>query len=237
MANSSPASTLELPGARPVAERPLEVRAAFIQRTYLHLFGAILGFTAVEAVLFSTGLAQPIARALLGTSWLVVIGGLVLVSWLAARVAHQARSPRIQYAALVGSVVAQALLSVPLLLLAQLAVPGAIESGSLVTLLGFTGLTIVVFSTGSHFSFRAGLLRFAAVLGLSSIAAGLLFGFELGTFVPVAMVAFAGGVILHDTPNVLHHPEDRHVGAALELFASVTLMFWYVLWLLLWREN
>ena len=36
--------------------------------------------------------------------------------------------------------------------------------------------------------------------------------------------------ILYDTSNVLHHfPEDRYVGAALQLFASVALMFWYVL--------
>ena len=41
---------------------------------------------------------------------------------------------------------------------------------------------------------------------------------------------FAGAAILYDTSNVLHHfPEDRYVGAALQLFASVALMFWYVL--------
>jgi FtsH-binding integral membrane protein len=44
------------------------------------------------------------------------------------------------------------------------------------------------------------------------------------------MVALAGGAILFDTSNVLHrYPTDRHVAAALALFASVALMFWYVL--------
>jgi uncharacterized protein len=44
------------------------------------------------------------------------------------------------------------------------------------------------------------------------------------------MVVFAGAANLKDTSNVVHHlPEDRYVGASLELFASVTLMFWYVL--------
>jgi hypothetical protein len=44
------------------------------------------------------------------------------------------------------------------------------------------------------------------------------------------MIGFAGAAILYDTSNVLHHyPEDRYVGAALQLFASVALMFWYVL--------
>jgi FtsH-binding integral membrane protein len=52
------------------------------------------------------------------------------------------------------------------------------------------------------------------------------------------MVALAGAAVLHDTSKVLHHfPEDRYVAAALELFASVALMFWYVLRLYLSRKN
>jgi FtsH-binding integral membrane protein len=44
------------------------------------------------------------------------------------------------------------------------------------------------------------------------------------------MIALAGGSVLYDTSNVLHHyPEDRYVAASLELFASIALMFWYVL--------
>jgi FtsH-binding integral membrane protein len=66
------------------------------------------------------------------------------------------------------------------------------------------------------------------------IVAGALFGFQLGTFFSVAMIALAGGSILYDTSNVIHrYPQDRHVAAALELFASVALMFWYVLRLFL----
>ena len=56
-------------------------------------------------------------------------------------------------------------------------------------------------------------------------------------FFSVAMVAFAGAAILYDTSNVLHHyPEDRAVGAALELFASVALLFWYILRLFMSRR-
>ena len=51
------------------------------------------------------------------------------------------------------------------------------------------------------------------------------------------MIALAGGAILYDTSNVLHHyPQDRYVAASLELFASVALMFWYVLRLLMSRR-
>ena len=60
----------------------------------------------------------------------------------------------------------------------------------------------------------------------------------MGTFFSVAMIALAGGAVLHDTSKVLNHfPEDRYVAAALELFAGVALMFWYVLRLYLSRRR
>jgi hypothetical protein len=43
-------------------------------------------------------------------------------------------------------------------------------------------------------------------------------------------VLVACGWILYDTSNVLHHYRtDQHVAASLALFASVALLFWYVL--------
>ncbi len=208
-----------------------EARAAFISRTYMHLLGAILGFIMIEYYLFSTGLAATIAQAMLGTSWLLVLGGFILVSWLASRVAHNAQSLAAQYAALAGFVVAEAIIFVPLLALAHFrAGGGVIESAALVTLLGFTGLTAVVYYTRKDFSFLGGLLKWAGIGALILIVAGTIFGFQLGTFFSVGMVVLAGAAILYDTSNVLHNfPEDRHVAASLELFASVALMFWYVL--------
>jgi FtsH-binding integral membrane protein len=224
--------------SRPVALRSEETRAEFITWTYLHLFGAILAFTLLETAYFVTGLALPIAAALLGTSWLLVLGGFVVVSWLATRIAHVAESPGAQYAALGAYVVAESIIFVPLLLIAQLVAPGVIQSAAMVTLFGFTGLTVVAFSTRRDFSFLGGLLAWCGVVALTLIAAGVLFGFELGTFFSVAMIALAGGAILHDTSKVMHHfPEDRYVAAALELFASVALLFWYVLRLYLSRRS
>jgi hypothetical protein len=41
----------------------------------------------------------------------------------------------------------------------------------------------------------------------------------------------------HDTSNIINHfPEDHYGGAALELFASVALMFWYALSLFISRD-
>ena len=68
------------------------------------------------------------------------------------------------------------------------------------------------------------------ILALVAIVGGVVVGFGLGTWFSVAMVGLAGGAILYDTSNVLHHyPEDRYVGASMQLFASIALMFWYVL--------
>ena len=221
----------------PVSARAQEVRAAFISRTYMHLFGAILGFAAVEIFLFTNGLAEPIARTMLSGSWLLVLGAFMVVGWLASRVAHNSTSQAAQYAALIGFVLAEAIIFVPMLFIAQAIAPGVIESAAFVTLIGFTALTAIVYYTGKDFSFLGAVLRWAGIAALLLIVAGVIFGFELGTFFSVAMIAFAGGAILYDTSNVMHHyPEDRHVGAALELFASVALMFWYVLRLFMSRD-
>jgi len=214
----------------PAARVAVDSRARFIVRTYNHLFGAIVLFAAIEVALFTSGLAAVIAKGMLGTSWLLILGGFVLVSWLASRAAHRSTSMVAQYAALGGFVLAEAIIFVPLLFIANHVAPGAISSAALVTMLGFAGLTAVAFSTRKDFSFLGGILRWGGICALLLIVAGAIFGFELGTFFSVAMVALAGGAILYDTSNVIHHfPEDRHVGAALELFASVALMFWYVL--------
>ena len=214
----------------PETSMDLDARARFVARVYSHVFGAIVAFTAIEVFLFVTGLAQIIASAMLGTTWLVILGAYTLVGWLASRVAHQAVTRPMQYAALAGFVVAEAIVFVPLLYIAQYYAPGVIQSAAVVTLLGFAGLTAIGFLTRRDFSFLGAGLRWAGVLALLLIVASVLFGFELGTFFSVAMVGLAGASILYDTSNVLlHYPEDRYVGASLQLFASVALMFWYVL--------
>jgi FtsH-binding integral membrane protein len=217
----------------PVGALGTEARAAFISRTYGHLAGAVIAFTLIEMVLFRVGVADAIARKMVsggGTLWLVFLGGFMVVGWLASKTAHKAMSPAAQYAALFGYVAAEAILFVPLLWFADMKAPGAIQSAALVTVVAFSGLTAVVFVTRKDFSFLRTIVCFGGVLALVAILAAAMFGANLGTWFSVAMVGLAGASILWDTSNVLHHyPEDRHVAASLQLFASVALMFWYVL--------
>lgn len=219
-----------LPKNTPVSELPVEARSQFIWRTYSHVAGAIVLFAVIEAYLFDTGRALPIARAMLSVNWLIIIGAFMVVSWLATRVAHTVESKPLQYLALIGFVVAQAILFIPMLALAMAVQPGVIESAATVTLLGAAGLTAVALITRKDFSFLRGMLVWGGILALVGIVASVLFGFELGTWFSVAMIGFAGTAVLYDTSNILHnYPGDRHVGAALQLFASIALMFWYVL--------
>ena len=67
---------------------------------------------------------------------------------------------------------------------------------------------------------------------------GAVFGFQLGTWFSVAMIGFAGVAALDDTSNIIHnYPEDRYVSAAMQPFASIALMFWYVLRLVMGSRN
>ncbi len=230
----NPTST---PIRTPVGSLDASARTRFISRTYGHLFGAIAGFTAIEVFLFATGLAESIAEAIFRTSWLVIMGGFIIVGMLASGAAARARSKSAQYAALVAYVVAESLIFVPLLYIADNIAPGAISSAAVVTLLGFAGLTAVAVSTGKDFSFLSSFIRWGGIVALLLIVGSVLFGFQLGTFFSVAMVALAGGAILYSTSKVLRtYPEDRYISAALELFASVALMFWYVLRIFMSRD-
>ncbi len=222
----------------PVATLVEEQRATFIRRTYSHLFGAMVAFTLVEFALFQSGMAATLAEKMLGTNWLFILGGFMVVSWLASRVAFRSRSLAAQYLALAGFVLAEAIIFVPLLYIAQhYSGGGVIKSAAVVTLLGFTGLSAIAFYSGKDFSFLSGLLRWGFVMALVAIVAGVLFGFQLGTWFSVGMVALAGGAILSDTSNILRrYPQDRYVGAALQLFASVALMLWYVLRIFMSRD-
>jgi uncharacterized protein len=224
---SAQGAVIELDSAR---------RAQFISRTYQHLFGAILAFTAVEVYLFRTGIAHAIA-APLSEKWLLVIGAFMLAGWLCSAMAQRAESPAVQYAALGAGVLIYAILTVPLLVLAQTVAPGAIQSAVVATLLGFSGLTAVAMMSGKDFSFLGSMVRWGFGIACVLIFCGVGFGFSLGVLFWVAMIGLAGAAILYETSNILYHyPEDRHVAASLALFSSVAVMFWYVLRIFIARD-
>ncbi len=212
-------------------------RAGFLTRTYTHLLLAIVAFVAFEVAIFQLGYAEAIAASMLSVSWLFVLGGFMLAGFLANRFAFQAKSLPMQYLGLAIYVVAMGFICIPLLYIANAYAPGVIENSALITLLGFTGLSAIVFITRKDFSWMRGMLMWASFAAMGFIVLGIIFGFTGGVVFPILMIALMGGYILFDTSNILHHyPEDRYVGAALALFSGIAMMFYYVVMLFLSRE-
>lgn len=217
----------------------VDSRSVFITRTYTHVVGGILAFILLEMGLFESGLAGPIARYMIvGVPWMLILGAFMLTGWLATRTAQTSTSVPMQYFAYGVYIVAEALIFVPMLYVANLKAPGALDSAVLVTALGAGGLMVVAHRTRKDFSFLRAILMWGFWIAILAIIGGLVFGFQLGTWFSVAMIGFAGAAVLYDTSNVIHHyPEDRYVAAALQLFASIALMFWYVLRLFMGGGN
>jgi FtsH-binding integral membrane protein len=205
-------------------------RAAFIRRTYAHLGGAILAFIAVEWMLLQSPIAETMARAMTGGyMWLVVLAAFMGVSWLAERWANSDTSPQMQYLGLGIFVVAEAIIFLPLLFIASSYASGVIPTAALITGFLFTGLSATVFITRKDFSWMRSILTIGGFVALGVIAASIIFSFSLGIIFSAIMVLFASVAILYDTSQVLHHYRtDQHVAASLSLFASVALLFWYI---------
>ena len=210
-------------------------RAQFIRKTYMLLAVAIAAFIGVEAFMFTTGIAQLFAVTVLGTGgigWLVVLGLFMLVAFLSEKWATSDTSAATQYFGLGLYVVAEALIFVPLLFMARYysGDPNVILKAGVVSIGLFLGITASVFLTRYDFSFLGPILGIGGFAALGFIVASILFGFTLGNVFAFVMVAFAGTAILYQTSNVLHRfRTDQHVAAAMVLFASVALLFWYIL--------
>ena len=220
----------------PVSDASVEDRSDFIWKCYAHVVGAILAFAAIEVYFFQSGIAERIAIPMLN-NWWMVLGVFILAGWGATHVAHRVESKNAQYAAFAAFIVLESLIFAPMLFIASIRAPGIIDSAAGVTVLGCVGLIATVMITRKDFSFLRGMMVWLFFLALAAIGGSLLFGFELGTWFSVAMIGFAGAAVLYDTSNILHHyPQDKYVAASMQLFASIAMMFWYILRLFMSRN-
>ena len=224
----------------PVSALATEDRASFIWKCYAHVVGAILALVAIETYLFSSGAAAPIANAMMQSPMIVLIG-FVALSWGAGHVAHRLESTMAQYAAFGAFVVLWAVMFVPILAIAlQMDARSGgnmIESAAITTVVGCVGLIATVMITRKDFSFLRGVLVWGFFIVIGLIAASWAFGWNLGTWFSVGMIGFAGVAILYDTSNIMHHyPQDKYVAASMALFASIAMMFFYILRLFMSRD-
>jgi hypothetical protein len=225
-------------GYRPVATLDDVARGEFVVRVYQHLVVAIAAFIAFEALLINLGVAEAMWDFFSGSggAWLLLLGGFMIVNWLATSAAHDVLEPSRQYAGLFAMAAAQALIFAPFLHYFFAVEPNGtstVAAAAVITVAGFAGLSAVAFVTRRDLSFLRPMLLWGGVSALVLIGAALLFGLELGIWFSVAMIALAGASILYQTQTILRrYPSEAYVGAAVQLFASVMLLFWYVLRLL-----
>lgn len=232
-------------GDTPVAFAPVNERVAFIRRTYAHVAVAIAAFVGIEAFLLSSGIGETILKTMFvgKAAWLALMVLFIGGGYAAQYMASNARSIGMQYMGLSLYVLLEVLIFLPILTIAtHLDGPVAdftlpIQAG-IVTLMVFGGLTVAVFVSGKDFSFMGPFLAVASFAALALVVCAVLFGFSLGLVFSVAMIALAAGYIIYDTSNIIHrYGVNQHVAASLSLFASVALMFYYVLRLFMAARN
>ncbi|MDA7979380.1 MAG: Bax inhibitor-1 family protein [Pirellulales bacterium] len=227
----------------PAAHAEVNARADFIRKTYLNLGLAVLGFTGCCAGLIASGAAESLVRMIVTVPYgqFLFFIGFVGVAWLAESWAHRTVSIGQQYAALTLYVVAESLFFAPMLYYLHTfeeATGPIIGPAAIITLFIFFGLTAIVFYTAKDFSWLRGILGIGSMAALGLMLAGWIFGFSLGIFFTVAMIALAAGYILYYTSAVMRdYPTTHYVAAALTLFASLALLFWYVLRLLSYLQS
>ena len=115
--------------------------------------------------------------------------------------------------------------------------PEILNQAAIVTLALFTGLSAVVFVTKKDFSFLKTGLTIGFFIAIGLIVAGTIFGFNLGLWFSVGMCLLAGGSILYQTSNMINkYGVEDCIPAALGLFASLMLLFWYILRIFMSRD-
>ena len=192
----------------------------------------------VEFLFFQIGIAEVLFDVVVSTrfAWFIFIGGFSLLGWLSRELTAKADSVNLQYIGLGIYVMGEALIFAPMLYFAQYYTgdPNLISTAAILTLFMFGGLTTVAFTTRKDFYFLGSILKVGAFVALGLIICSILFGFRLGIIFSGAMILFACAAILYDTSNIIHRYRTRqHVAASLQLFASVALLFYYVVSILI----
>ena len=223
-----------------VAMSTEEQKASFYRKTYMHVALAILAFIFVETALLMVVPAELIMGMVSQKYvWLLIIGGFWLASMLAEKWT-MASSRSMQYAGLGFYVLLEAIIFLPLIHIAVNKTDNIslIPQAGLITFMLFVGLTGVALTSKRDFSFLRSVLIIGGFISLGLIIAGWIFQFNLGLWFSAGMVFLAGASILYQTNQLKNiYTTEQYVGASLQLFASVMLLFWYVLRILMSRKD
>ena len=209
----------------------------FLRSTYQHLMGAVIVFVGLEIFFFQSGIAAMLAPAMV-SNWLIVLGGFMLLGWLTGYFANKQSSLSMQYVEMGVTILLQALITIPLLVYAVYYSDSSVLSNAvLVTLIIMGGMTVIVAYSGKDFTFMGPFLGVIGIAALLAIVGSVIFSVTLGFYFSLAMAVFASAVVLYETSKVKSaYAYDQHVVAATRLFASVALLFYYVLMIFVNRD-
>lgn len=224
-----------------VAMSSEEQKASFYRKTYLHVALAVLAFVFVEASLIAFIPDEWILAMFSGKFvWLLIIGGMWLGSFLASKWT-MSQSRAVQYAGLAFYVLLESIIFLPMIFMALSFAEAGIEmllQAGLITLMLFIGLSGVALTSKRDFSFLRSIIIIGGAISIGLIIAGAIFGFNLGLWFSVGMVFLAGASILYETNQLKNiYTPTQYVGASLQLFSSIMLLFWYVLRILMSRKD
>ncbi|ROH99569.1 Bax inhibitor-1/YccA family protein [Chryseobacterium daecheongense] len=215
-------------------------KADFYKKVYLHVALAVLAFIGVETVLINIVPVEIISLMFAQKyTWLLIIG----VFWLASILANKwslSQSRSTQYMGLGFYILLEAVIFLPLLYIAVGYSGGGtmIFQAAMLTIAMFAGLSAVAFTSKKDFSFLRNIIIIGGFISIGLIVAGAIFGFNLGLWFSVGMVILASASILYETNKLKDtYTTGQYVGASLQLFASIMLLFWYILRILMSRRS
>lgn len=215
-------------------------RGDFYRKTYIHVGLAILAFIGVETVLLKT-IPTEVIFLMIGQkySWLLILGVFWLASFLATKWTLS-QSKAVQYMGLGVYVFLEAIIFLPLIYIALLqeGAGNVIFQAATLTIAMFAGISAVAFTSKKDFSFLRNIITIGGFIAIGLIVGGMIFGFNLGLWFSVGMVILASATILYQTSKLKDvYTTDQYVGASLQLFSSIMLLFWYILRILMSRRS
>ncbi len=216
------------------------MKTNFYKKVYLHVALAVVWFLIAEYFMLHSEIIVNTMLSML--EWyrrLLILWWFAWVTYLAEKMATNNSDKLTQYMALWLYVIAEALLFVPIIFIAISYTQdmSLLLQATVVTLALFWWISAVAFTTKKDFSFLRSALIVWTFVAMWLIIAWVLFWFTLWLLFSVLMVILAWWSILYNTSNIIHkYNEDQYIVAALWLFSSLMLLFWYILRIFMSRD-
>jgi len=200
-----------------------------ISGVYARLLLGVGVFVAALTWLVEHGVGDQLADHLARhPTHLAILGGFLLLSWMAPRWLRTIRTPAGQWALYLAVIATNTLLFLAPVTLAERHHPGTLVQLGGMTLAAFGALTVIATLLPGRFRTWRRQLNWLGLAILAAFLAARTVGVTLGAWYSLALLALAAA-ILSDTQRIRTWPAGRETAAALRLFSSLTTILWHLL--------